>query len=93
MRILVYTCIRAPVYTCEAGLLVPIGGFEAGLLVAYWWLRGPFKLPKSLPWLFRVSSGQSLSKSADGFQPFWVLFCVFGGPNVVQIAAFAFGVF
>ena len=36
---LAYSCIRAPVYTCEAGLLVPIGGFEAGLLVAYSCLR------------------------------------------------------
>jgi hypothetical protein len=26
-------------------------------------------VPKSLPWLFGVSSGQSLSKVADGFQP------------------------
>ncbi len=90
---LAYSCIRAPVYTCEAGLLVPIGGFEAGLLVAYWWLRGPFKLPKSLPWLFRVSSGQSLSKSADGFQPFWVPFGGFEALFCAQIAAFAFGVF
>ncbi len=41
---------------------MPIGGFEA------------LFVPKSLPWLFRVSSGQSLSKSKDGFQPFWVRF-------------------
>ena len=50
-------------------------------------------MPKSLPWLFRVSSGQSLSKSADGFQPFWVpfggfeaLFCVrFGSKSLPSL--------
>ncbi len=63
----------------------PIGGLFVSSMVGMWLLL--------LPSLLVASSGKSLSKSADGFQPFWVLFCVFGGPNVVQIAAFAFGVF
>ena len=84
----VYTCIlvdtRVYVYTCPC---VDLAYSCIRVRLAYWWLIGGFEapcfVPKSLPWLFRVSSGQSLSKSADGFQPFWVpfggfeaLFCV-----------------